>query len=58
MFMLGRFSQFPPQVNCREKVLGAYITYNAPQIKDCPALGVKEILRKSAYNKRTKLKGN
>ena len=48
MFMLGSFSQFPRQVNCREKVLGAYT----------PALGVKEILRKSAYNKRTKLKGN
>ena len=57
MFMLDSFSQFPRRVIVSEKTPGEYII-NKIQIKDCPALGLIEILCKSVNEKGTKLIGN
>ena len=55
MFMLGSFSVSTPNELSLKRCINKN---NAPQVKDCPALGVKEILRKSAYDKWTELIGN
>ena len=49
---------FHAKGNVNEKGLSAYIRLTAPQIKDCPALGLIKTLHKSANDKRTNLISN